>query len=229
LPRTPTYRTYGELSDATGISVDWLRKNLRTRLATTAIRIIPGSPDGEVHLSDFKQWLKKVRIVKYTQMCMHLGMSKGQANGDIRRIRIRYLIPSTGTIFFIQERDAVALAQDHRETTRGLKGVIGTVRKPSTIKYNEDGKKKRTRVKPIETRPTLKPKPLVKPSSLTHEEKHPPDTSPDGLRRVGAEAHVAKKGLDYKPPTIFSDDRKPNEIVIRFDYPIPITITLKYG
>lgn len=214
MPRTPTYKTYGELSDATGISLSWLRTNLRRRLATTAIRIIPGSPDGEVYLKDFKQWLKKARIVKYTQMCMHLGMSKGQANGDIRRVRTKYLIPSTGTTFFIQERDAVALAQDHRESTRGLKGTINAVRKPPTIKY-KDGKKRRTRAKTPETRPTLKPTPL---------------TTQQSLRKAGAEEKVIKRGFEHlQPPSVISDDRKPNEIVIRLDTPIPITITVKYG
>jgi hypothetical protein len=214
MPKGPIYRTYEQLSEATGIQVGWLRKNLRIRLPANSIRIVPGTEDGEVYLVNFKKWLETARIVKYTQMCLHLGMSKGQANGDIRRIR-KHLIPSVGSTYFIQERDAVTLAQEHRESTRGLKGTVNAVRKPSTIKYSEDGKKRRTRATPPKERPTMKPP------------ETPPTSTLEGLRRAGAEAGVVEKG--FKPPVILSDDRKPDEIAIRLDLPVPITITVKYG
>ena len=113
----------------------------------------------------------------------------------------------------LQGIGTVTYSRRTKKSKWGLCGKTGAVEEPAVVIFRpKHSRRPRT---PVPDGKSLLSKNPTLPSATT------------GLRQMGAEMEPIRKG--FESVDLSTDDRKPHEVVIKIDLPVPITITVKYG
>lgn len=148
MARTKNYESYRYLSEKTRITEEWLKTNLPAEINT----MFPGDRNivlkgGErlVYLKNFKEWMKRSKLLPLPSMARHLGFSQGQINGIRKRhpgVLDAFLVPTRAQTDYIREHMIPQFERWMMERKKANQRVYppGVCPKPGYVVWPENGK-----------------------------------------------------------------------------------------